>query len=116
MTEIELLVLRVLLGVTFIFAGYFIYKDPAGWLNLMLPWTKRFLPKNTNRMMLGVALFDVLLGIWLLTPLLTWLAALFAVLHLLQVFLIVGVSKVTYRNIGLLGAGIFLFLYYAPFL
>lgn len=116
MSEVGWLLLRLSLSITFIFAGLFIFRDPISWANQLKPWCLRFLPKNRAKMMKQVAIFDLLLGVWLLTPVLIWVAALLSLLHLIQVFMVVGIDKVTYRNIGLIGISIVLFLQYSSFI
>jgi len=104
MDQLPLFLLRFGLGITFIITGIYIFKSKDHWTGPLPLWLKKLLPLSPERVMLMVAIFDVTVGIWLLTGIYLWLAALLATLHLIQVLIVSGINQTVYRDIGLLFA------------
>lgn len=97
-------VLRVGLGITFVWIGVRIFMDPAGWGSLAQPWAVRLLPVPLVVFMQANALFDLLVGAMLLIGLWPWLAGAVGAGHILAVLAATGVTDVTVRDIGLFAA------------
>lgn len=112
MNNLPLLILRLFLGVTFIWIGVYIWQAPEAWGGYIQPWAANLSPIPMRELMLGTALLDIGLGIWLLIGKTIWIPALIASLHLAIVLLTSGINAITVRDIGLLGATLFLFLHY----
>lgn len=110
MESVAVVILQIGLGGTFILAGVFILRDKNKWLDMIRPGLRRFLPDRFWRKnMVITAWADIAVGVWLLTPVLTWLAAAFAAFHIVTVLAFSGVTRETFRDIGLLGASAALF-------
>ncbi len=62
----------------------------------------RIVPVRTA--LIITALFDMAVGFFLVLPYLSWLSALLAGLHLIQVLITVEFNDATYRDMGLLAA------------
>lgn len=95
-------VLRVGLGITFLWIGVLIFRDPQFWSGFIQPWAADLIPVPLESAMISTAILDVLIGLLLLVDVLTWVAALVATIHLAVVLITVGIDVVTVRDIGLL--------------
>ena len=99
-------ILRVGLGITFLWIGVLIFRDPQFWGGFLQPWAVDLLPVPVESAMIGTAILDFLVGLLLLVDVLTWLAALIATLHLTVVLITAGIDVVTVRDIGLLAGAL----------
>ncbi len=113
-SEWALLVLRIGLGVTFLLTGYFILTEKDHWTGMILPRAEKFIIGSKQTTMKMVGFYDLFNGIWLISGLFTWIAALFAALHMLQVFFAAGINNVTYRDIGIFAASLALMIATLP--
>ncbi|MBI5794020.1 hypothetical protein HZA87_02960 [Candidatus Uhrbacteria bacterium] len=95
---------RVGIGITFLWIGVLIFRDPETWGGLLQPWAVTLLPLSLPTAMIGTAVLDVLIGLFLLVDIFTWIAALVASIHLVLVLTLVGIDATTVRDIGLLAA------------
>lgn len=98
--------LRLGLGITFLWTGWMIVTEPTAWANFLPPSFRPWLPLSPEAMTRAIGGFDILLGFWLFADRLLWLAGLVASLHLLGILIVVGVDAITVRDIGLLGAAL----------
>ncbi len=108
--SLALIILRIGLGLTFLITSYFIFKNPNKWAGLILPWAKKLLPLNPKTAIILTAYYDVANGLWLISGVFLFWAALIASIHLIQVIITVGITDAEYRDIGLLAACIALML------
>ena len=99
-------ILRVGVAITFLWIGILILRDPEAWGLYIQPWAEGLLPLPLKEIMIGTALFDIVIGALLLIDVLTWLAALIGALHLALVLAVSGINAITVRDIGLLAAAI----------
>ena len=99
-------IIRVGLATTFLWIGVIIFRDPAGWGGFLAPWAQDLLSVPPADFMLGVAVFDIVVGGLLLVGVWIWIASLLAALHLAGVLLVSGIDAVTVRDIGLLAAAL----------
>lgn len=97
-------ILRVGVAITFLWIGILIFREPEAWGGYLEPWTANLLPVSLKEAMIGTALLDIAIGFLLLIDILTWLAALLGVLHLVIVLTVSGINAITIRDIGLLAA------------
>lgn len=104
MKKISHQVLRIGLGITFLWIGILIFKNPAAWGALVQPWAAKLIPGSLMSAMIGTAVLDMVVGILLLCNVFTWLAALLGFLHILIVLITCGITDITVRDIGLLSA------------
>lgn len=109
MKSLSLRILRIGLGITFLWIGVLIFINPAAWGGSIQPWALSLLPIPLMQVMFGTALMDIIVGGLLLVDILTWLAALAATVHLIIVLSVSGISDVTIRDIGLLAGAAALF-------
>jgi uncharacterized membrane protein YphA (DoxX/SURF4 family) len=98
-------ILRIGLGITFLWIGLLIFRDPEGWTGFLRPWVANLLPAPREAIQL-TAVFDFLLGVFLLANFFTTLAAALAAIHLLLVLIVSGINDITVRDIGLLAAAL----------
>lgn len=99
-------ILRVGLGMTFLWIGVLIFRDPQFWGGFLQPWAVDLLPVPVESAMISTAILDFLVGLLLLVDVLTWLVALLATLHLTVVLITAGIDVVTVRDIGLLAGAL----------
>lgn len=101
-------VLRIGLGITFLWIGVLIVKDPLGWSGYIQPWAgnliARFIP--LKEMMFGTGLMDIGIGALLIIHIFTGFVAAIAALHLAVILITAGINDITVRDIGLLAATI----------
>jgi len=110
MKNVSFHVLRVGMAITFIWIGVLILEDPEGWgMGFVQPWALNFLIFPLKTIMLAAAIFDILVGIWLLIGRFVWLAALLGSAHLVAVLIVSGINAITVRDIGLLAGVLALF-------
>lgn len=104
--KLSFLTLRIGLGITFLWIGILILKDPVGWGAMAAPKIQNLLPISIKTIMINTAVLDIVIGIFLINnffPFLIWLAASIGTLHLTMVLIITGIDAITVRDIGLLG-------------
>lgn len=99
-------IIRVSMAVTFLWIGVLIFRDPESWGGLLQPWAADLLLVPLKQAMIGTAILDMAIGVLLLVDFLPWLAALLGSIHLVIVLATTGISTITVRDIGLLGASI----------
>ncbi len=104
------IVLRVGLGITFLWIGYLIMQNPEGWGQSIQPWAQALLPFSLKATMIGTAIFDMIVGILLMIGFRTWIVAGLGALHLLSIIVTMGFNPFTIRDIGLLAAALSLSL------
>lgn len=95
-------VLRVGLGITFLWIGILILKSPDTWGGYLQPWAVRLLPISIAQALISTALFDIIVGFLLLVDWWPWLAGLMGAVHLVIVLTVSGITDITIRDIGLL--------------
>lgn len=103
-------ILRVGLGVTFLWIGVLIFKQPEAWGGYLQPWAAHFLPVPLSQAMFGTAILDIIIGFLFLVDILTWLASLLAIIHLIIVLTVSGITDITVRDIAILAAALAIFL------
>lgn len=106
MKNISLWALRAGLSVTFIWIGYLVLQNPAGWASSIDPWVANLLPVSPENFMMMTGYLDIAVGVALLIPPLTGIAALLGAFHLAGVVLTISSSGIIARDLGLLGATI----------
>jgi|SRR3989344_6371407 len=99
-------ILRVCLAITFIWIGVLIIKSPESWGGYVEPWVVNLLPFSLKTILLATALLDITLGILFLIDWKVWVAGLIASIHLVVILTVSGITDITVRDIGLLGATI----------
>lgn len=99
-------ILRVGMSITFLWIGVLIFRDPEFWGGFLQPWAAGLLPVPIEEAMIGTAVLDILVGLFLLIDVGTWVAALVGTAQLVIVLVTSGIDAVTVRDLGLLGGTI----------
>lgn len=110
MSKVSYTILRVGLGITFLWVGVLIFKSPEGWSNFIAPWAVELIPFSLRNTMICVGIFDVLIGALLIYDVAVWVGALFAAIHMIDVLVVTGITTVTVRNIAILAGALALFI------
>lgn len=105
MSRTAFTVLRVGLGITFVWIGVLIFREPENWGALLQPWAAGLLPVPLRDAMLGTAILDILVGLALLVDVWVLAAAVVGAVHIVTVLVTVGIQAVTVRDIAI-GAGL----------
>ena len=109
--ESDILILRIGLGLTLIYASFDIFRDPTSWIDFVPTWIEYLIPRE--RFLMGHALGDLVIGLGLLNNFKRMLLPLFAVLAFFNFFAILifyGIDAITFRDFGLSGAALALFV------
>lgn len=106
MNKSALTILRIALGITFMWIGILIIQNPEAWGGYIQPWAAKLLPLPIKEMMVGTGVLDIVIGFLIVTNILTWLAGLVGAIHLVIVLITSGIDAITVRDIGLLGAAV----------
>lgn len=99
-------ILRVGLGITFVWIGILIFKSPEAWGGYLQPWAAGLLPIPVEEAMKGTAVLDIAIGAFLLIDTWVWLAALIGAVHLVIVLATSGITDITVRDIAILASAI----------
>lgn len=99
-------ILRVGMGITFLWIGILILKDPGAWVVYLQPWARDIVGDTFVFAMIANAILDIVIGFFLLIDVATWFFSLLAVMHLTVVLVVSGITSVTVRDIGLITAAI----------
>lgn len=110
MNNRALLVLRIGLGITFIWIGALIVQEPEGWAGLIRTELTQFMPVDPAAMMFNTGILDIVLGLMLILGIWLWVAGLIAALHMLVVILTIYAGDSTARDVGLMAAGLAIML------
>ena len=110
--------LRLSLGAMYLYSGIDIVRHPTAWL-----WVIRGLPSFINQPIvkfgaekflyyqgIGEIIMAILLLIWFVPRKIVKYIGLLSALEMTAIVLLVGVDAFTFRDIGLIGSGLALFL------
>ncbi len=105
----------------YLYSGYDIYKHPDSWT-----WAIRGLPATIQQVIDKVGIHNFLLGqgvvemlfgavliLWFTPKRLVKWVALFSALEMALILVFVGIDSITFRDLGLLGASLALWLIYS---
>ncbi len=103
-------ILRFTLGIVFVWMGILIAQHGDGYSSLLAPWVVEKIPVGVTlpQIMMGIGIFDIVVGLWLLFGMYPKTAASIAALHLAVVLVVTSkdLQSVRIADIGLLGAAI----------
>lgn len=102
-------ILRIGLGITFIIIGILIWRSPEFYGSFLQPWAADLVIGPLDKIMLSMAVLDIVIGLLFILNFLTWLAALIASIHVLIVIITIQPSDITVRDIGILAGTVALF-------
>ncbi|MCC6643374.1 DoxX family membrane protein [Candidatus Peregrinibacteria bacterium] len=97
-------ILRVGLGITFLWIGILILQNPALWFSSMLPWAQNAFGQFQHPIMYAVAGLDLLVGLLLLVDAFLWLVALIGIIHLITALVASGINATTVHDLALIAA------------
>ena len=100
--KISFHILRIGLAVTFLWIGVLILRNPEAWGGYMRPWAAGLLPVPVTQVMIGTAILDIVIGVFLLINFLPRLTAIVGTIHLAVILIVSGITDITVRDIGLL--------------
>lgn len=98
------LLLRVGLAFVFVFAGVAALSNPSNWIGYIPTWIQNTLPFPAEIFLKIHASADILIGVLLLFGVWIRWVALAGALFLLSIVIFYGIDEVTFRDIGLIGA------------
>ena len=107
-------VLRVGTAITFLWIGILIFREPNAWIGFIDPWVLKIVPLSVYQIVIATAVFDVILGAFLLLDTLVWLVALLGAMHMVMILVVSGINEVTVRDIAILAGTLALFLESIP--
>jgi len=105
--------LRLGLGMTFLYSGYDIYKNPSDWIGYiqtlpkwMLDAVESYTSLSTFLTIQGITeiIFGIILLVWFSPPKLIRLVSFLIGIKLIAILYFIGIDGVTFRDIGLVGA------------
>lgn len=108
------LILRAGLGITFIWIGILVLRDPVSWGSYIRPWAANLLPIPIESFMSTTGIFDIATGALFFIPHTAFIAGILGTLHLTGVIAVSGINEGTVRDIGLLGATLYIAIKYYP--
>lgn len=99
-------ILRLGLGITFLWIGVLILQNPSAWASFIRPWAAHLLFVPAKEAMIAAGILDIAVGFFLVVNMFTWIAGLVGAVHLGMVLVVSGINADTVRDIGLLGAAL----------
>ena len=107
--------LRIGLGLVYCFSGYSILTNTAAWLGFVPGWFSQMLSPlslNTLLQVQGGAelLMGLLLLVWFTPRWLVRIVAALAMIELATILAVVGLDTITFRDVGLLGGAMALYI------
>lgn len=112
--ELHITILRIGLGVTFVWIGFFILQDPIGWAGFIKPWARELLIFPPEKVMQMNAVYDIVVGLLLIGAYKKWMVftgGILAALHMATVLITAGVDPVTVRDIAILAGALTLIVW-----
>lgn len=106
MKKISFHILRVGMAITFLWIGILILKNPEIWSGYLKPWAVDLLPIPLEQAMMGTAILDIMIGLFLLIGVFVWLAAFVAALHMMVILVTSSITDITVRDIAILAAAL----------
>lgn len=107
--DLHITILRIGLGVTFVWIGYFILQDPVGWAGFIKPWARDLLIFPPEKVMQINAIYDIAVGLLLIGAYKKWMVfwgGILAALHMAAVLTTAGVDPITVRDIAILAGAL----------
>lgn len=105
--------LRIGLAFTFLYASIGALLYPVDWISFIPAWLENLKLAPPATLLLGHALFELILGLWLLSGKKTFFAAAIAALDLVSITLFsLNIFGIVFRDVGLIFSAIALALVY----
>ena len=97
--ELDVLILRVGLGLVFLYAGTASLESPTNWVGFVPDFVGWVVPKET--FLTAHSFFELALGVGLVAGLWTPVLSMLAFLSLFSILIFFGIDEVTFRDFGL---------------
>ncbi|MFN7088626.1 MAG: DoxX family membrane protein [Candidatus Paceibacteria bacterium] len=109
--KLPILLLRIGLGISFIYPGVSMLRQPDSWIGWIPPFLIDLLQFDPKILLYFVAFFDVILGAAFLAGIFLKVTSLLGALHLLGILVFSGAASyiIIFRDIGLLFSSLALF-------
>ncbi|MFA6523507.1 MAG: hypothetical protein WCS85_04030 [Candidatus Peribacteraceae bacterium] len=114
MKKSAILVLRLGLGIAFVWTGVSILLQPSVWASLLQPWAMIRIFGSLKPLMQVTAVLDILIGASLVLNLWAWVASLVGAVALVLALIGTRIGSGSALNILFLAAFVALFLLLAP--
>lgn len=106
--DFDVLILRVGLGLVFLYAGTASLQDPTSWIGFVPQFVSLIMPREVFLML--HAIFELALGIGLIAGIRTHVLSILAFFSLLSILILFGIDDVTFRDFGLAAMALALFV------
>jgi len=110
-------ILRISLGISYVYSGYDLFVNPKGWLWAVPQWFSQLLtnagiPVDTYLQLQGVSelVLAALFFAWFFGKWSLRIAAAVSAIEIAAILTFVGIDLVTFRDIPILGASLALFI------
>lgn len=104
------MILRIGLGGTMVYAGTSIITNAQSWLGFTPQWLLNILPMDGVTFLMIHGIFELVLGLFLVSGFLLKLSSLIAFFDLLLIIVFAGIDLITFRDFGLLMSALALFI------
>lgn len=104
--------LRLGLAAVYLYSGPDLILHPGDWIGYLPGWLKEILPAPPELYLRAQGIVEILFALSFLTGFGIKWSALFSAAEMLGIILFYGIDGVSFRDLGLFGAAICLFLFY----
>lgn len=109
--KVGLLALRFGLAGTYLYSGLSLISNPEKWIGFIPSWFQNTLPIQPELYLQFQGGFELILAFAFITGILLRPAALISALEMTGILLFLGPNLITFRDMGLLGGAVALFLF-----
>ncbi len=113
-SRISFSILRVGLGITFLWIGILILKNPSDWVDYINLWAANLSPISLEKIMIVNAIFNIFIGFLFLIDYLILPVSILASLNLIIILMVSGITEITVRDIAILSGLIALLIENLP--
>ena len=106
--DLDVFVLRVGLGLVFLYAGTASLQNPTSWIGYVPQFVSLIMPRETFLMLHGI--FELVLGVGFIAGLWIPILSTLAFLSFFSILILIGIDEVTFRDFGLACMALALFL------
>lgn len=107
-SDLDIFVLRVGLGLVFLYAGTASLQNPAGWIGYVPQFVSVVMPIDT--FLVAHSVFELALGVGLISGLWIPILSTLALLSFFSIITLIGINEVTFRDFGLACMALALFV------
>lgn len=111
MNQVSYRILRIGLGITFIWIADLIWKDPELWSGFLPQWLQTASISSPVVAMQAIAVIDFFIGLFLIFNLFPVIVSAIAAIHLFGLVLTFGLTDLGARDFGLFAAALAIFFH-----